>query len=52
MAFPHPQAGKNHHWQKNIPGSEGVAGKLIERAIDVAEYWDAEDNVDPAEDGS
>src|SRR5579862_5130682 len=49
MAFPHPQSRQNHGRNKDIARLEGVARKLVERAINIAEDRNAENDVNPAE---
>jgi hypothetical protein len=52
MAFPHPQSCKDHYREKNKPGCGSVVGKFVKRTIDVAEYRNAEDEVNPAKNGT
>ena len=49
MAFPHPQPGNDHYRQEDKPGREGIAWKFFKRTIDITEYRNAEDDVNPAE---
>jgi hypothetical protein len=48
VAFPHPQTCEDHYWEEEKSSCGGIAWKFFERAIDVAEYRDAEDDVNPA----
>jgi hypothetical protein len=48
MAFPHPQSRKNNHRKSDIPNDRGIVWKLFEGTIDVTDYRDAEDDVNPA----
>jgi hypothetical protein len=49
MALPHPQTGKDHDRNEDIPGTRGVLRKFVEWTVDVTEYRDAEDQVNPSE---
>src|ERR1700735_4053895 len=48
MAFPHPQSRKNKHRNEDKPSSGGVVWNLVKRAINVTEYRNAKDEVNPA----
>lgn len=48
MAFPHPQSGNDHDRKEHIPSWRGVAGKFFKRAVDIAEYRNGHDEVNPA----
>src|SRR5271166_633929 len=50
MAFPHPQSRKDHARKEDISSLGGVAWKFFKRTIDVTEYRNAEDDVNPAKD--
>jgi hypothetical protein len=50
MAFPHPKSGNDHDWKEHKPGREGIAWKFLKRTIDIAQYRNAEDDVNRAED--
>src|ERR1700679_3898584 len=45
MAFPHPKSRQHHGGKKDVSRGKGVIGKLIERAEDVAEDRDDQDQV-------
>src|SRR5258708_5210314 len=47
MAFPHPQS-QNHCRKEDIPGWGSVIWKFFKRAIDITEYRNAKDDVNPA----
>src|SRR3954447_26552857 len=49
MAFPHPQSGKDHNRNKDIPSEGRVVRKFFKRTINITEYRNAEDEVNPAE---
>jgi hypothetical protein len=48
MAFPHPQSGNDHGREKDKPSSGSIAWKFFERTINITEYRNAEDDVNPA----
>ena len=48
MAFPHPQSRKDKYRNEDKPSSGRVVGNLVKRTIDVTEYRNAEDDVNPA----
>ncbi len=52
MAFPHEEAGEGDGGEEEEADEWGVLGDFIEGAVDVADDGDAEDEVDPAEEGS
>jgi hypothetical protein len=50
MAFPHPEPRKEHYWQEDKPGCGRVIWNDIKRAVNVADYRNAADDVNPAND--
>jgi len=48
MAFPHPQSRKEQYRKKDIPDTEGVVVSIRRRIINVPEYRNATDDVNPA----
>jgi hypothetical protein len=48
MAFPHPQSGNDHGREEDKPSSGSIARKFFERTINITEYRNAEDDVNPA----
>src|SRR5882762_11785818 len=48
MAFPHPQSRKDHYRKEDKPSCGGIVRKSFKRTIDIAEYRNAEDKVNPA----
>src|SRR6266576_5706370 len=48
MVFPHPQSRKDHYRKKDIPSWGGVVWKFFKRAINVTEYRNGKDDVNPA----
>src|SRR3954462_13235588 len=49
VSFPHPQSGKYHQRKKDISSRTGVARKLFERTVDIAEYRNAKNEVNASE---
>src|SRR5262245_47036383 len=47
MAFPHPQSRKDHCREEDIPGWRGVIWKVFKRTIDITDYRDTQDEVNP-----
>jgi hypothetical protein len=52
MAFPHPQSGKDHDREKDKPSRRSITRKFVERTVNVAEYWNGKDEVNPAKNHS
>src|SRR5262245_55838083 len=48
MALPHPQSRQDNSRKEDKPNSGGVLGDLFERTIDIAQYWNRKDQVNPA----
>src|SRR5882724_6722681 len=48
VAFPHPQSRKDHYRKEDKPSCGGIVRKLFKRTIDITEYRNAEDEVNPA----
>ena len=48
MAFPHPQSREDHYWKEDKPSCGGVAWKFFKRTIDITEYRNGKDDVNPA----
>jgi len=48
MAFPHPQSRKDHYRNKDKPSSGGVVWNFVKRTINIAEYRNTKDEVNPA----
>ena len=49
MAFPHPQPCEDHARKEDVAGGRSVAGKLFKRAVNVAQYRNAKQDMNPAE---
>src|SRR6266487_2497928 len=50
MAFPHPQSRKDNYRHEDKPSSGRVVWDLFKRTINITEYRNAKDNVNPAND--
>jgi hypothetical protein len=48
MAFPHPQSRKNHQRNEDKTSSGRVVWNFVERTVDISEYRNAKDQVNPA----
>ena len=48
MAFPHPQSRKDHYRKSDIPNNSSVVWKLFKGTINVTDYRNAKDDVNPA----
>src|SRR5947208_13126479 len=48
VAFPHPQSRKDHYRKEDKPSYGGVVWKFFKRTINIAEYRNAKDDVNPA----
>ena len=48
MAFPHPKSRKHNYRNEEKPNSGGVVWDFFKRTINIAEYRNAKDNVNPA----
>ena len=48
MAFPHPQSREDHDRNEDEPGLEGVVGKFVKRTVNIADYRNGKDDVNPA----
>ena len=50
MAFPHPKPREEHDRKEDKSRCGGVIGNDFKRTIDVTDYWNAADDVNPAKD--
>jgi hypothetical protein len=50
MAFPHPKSRKENDRNSHIPNNRGVVWKFFKRMINVTDYRNPEDDVNPAKD--
>src|SRR5437660_788457 len=50
MAFPHPQSRKDHYRKEDKPSCGGIVWKFVKRTINITEYRNGKDNVNPAKD--
>jgi hypothetical protein len=48
MAFPHPQSRKDKYRNEDKPSGWGVVWNLVKRTINVTDYRNAQDDVNPA----
>src|SRR6266852_2296674 len=48
MAFPHPKSRKDNYRNEDKPNSGGVVGNFFKRTINITEYRNAKDDVNPA----
>ena len=49
MAFPHPKSRKEHYRKEDKPNSGGVIWYFFKRTINIPDYRNAKDDVNPAE---
>jgi hypothetical protein len=52
MAFPHPKSGKRDYWNRDIPNNGSVVWKFLKWAINITDYRNGEDKVNPAKYGT
>jgi hypothetical protein len=50
VPLPHHQTGQDKDREEDVSNSRSVIRDLIERAINVTDYWDREHDVKPAKD--
>ncbi len=48
VAFPHPQSREDHYWKEEKPSCGGVVWEFFKRTIEVTEYRNGKDEVNPA----
>jgi len=48
MAFPHPKSRKEHYRNDDKPNTGGVLWNFFKRTINITEYRNAKDDVNPA----
>jgi hypothetical protein len=48
MAFPHPKSSKNKYRNGDKPNHGGVVWKFFKRTINITDYRNAKDDVNPA----
>ena len=48
MALPHPKSRKNHYWKEDKPNSRSVVWNLFKRTVNVTDYRNGNDDVNPA----
>jgi hypothetical protein len=52
MAFPHPKSRKGNYWNGDIPNNGSVVWKFLKRTINITDYRNGEDEVNPAKYGT
>src|SRR4029453_10634491 len=52
MAFPHPKSRKRNYWNRDIPNNRSAVGKFLKRTINITDYRNREDEVNPAKYGT
>jgi hypothetical protein len=52
MAFPHPKSRKDNHWNRDKPNNWSVVWKLFERTVNITDYGNGKDDMNPAKDGT
>jgi hypothetical protein len=50
MTFPHPKSRKDEYGKEEEPSGRGVVGDFFERAINITEDRNTEDEMNPAND--
>jgi hypothetical protein len=48
VAFPHPQSRKDHYRKEDKPSCGGIAWNLFKRTVNITEYRNAEEEMNPA----
>ena len=48
MAFPHPQSGKDKYRNEDKPGGRSIVWNLVKRTINITDYRNGQDEVNPA----
>ena len=49
MAFPHPRSRENHYRNDEKSNTGGVLWNFFKRAINITDYWNAKNDVNPAD---
>ena len=52
MAFPHPKSRNRNYWNRHISNNGSVARKFLKRTINITDYRNGKDKVDPAKYGT
>ena len=50
MAFPHPQSGKDNYRDRDEPNDGRVVRKFFKRTVNISDYRNGKDDVNPAKD--
>jgi hypothetical protein len=48
MAFPHPKSREDKYRDEDKPSNGGIVWNLVKRTINITEYWNAKNDVNPA----
>jgi hypothetical protein len=48
MAFPHPESRKDNSRKEDKPNKGGIVGNFFKRTINITDYRNAKDDVNPA----
>jgi hypothetical protein len=49
MALPHPKTRNEKYRKENKPNCRGVVWNFFKRTVNITEYWNATDDVNPAQ---
>lgn len=52
MAFPHPKSRKDNYRNSDIPNHGGIVWKFFKRTINITDYRNAKEDVNPAKNGT
>jgi hypothetical protein len=52
MAFPHPESRQRNYWKRHISNNGSVVRKFLKRTINIPDYRNGEDKMNPAKDGT
>jgi hypothetical protein len=47
MAFPHPKSRNRNYWNRDIPNNGSIVWKFLKRTINITDYRNGEDEVNP-----
>jgi hypothetical protein len=52
MAFPHPKTRERNYWKRDISNDGSVVWKFLKRTINITDYRNGKDKVNPAKYGT
>jgi hypothetical protein len=52
MALPHPKSRKRNYWKRHISNYRSVVRRFLKRTINITDYRNGEDKVNPAKYGT